>query len=151
MTTTFQQLVFDAAERARQVMIDDGVKCGSIDYSINRHGEASCYFKALSGRFRISDHHANEDFRSASEIQIYYESATPAYMIALSRELRRRDKIATWRSHILLSKRDRYEAPFIARFKAAKEHEKHTILCEAYPNLKFDVHERRAVLARWRS
>lgn len=143
-----QRLVHKTADEFRQAMIDIGVKCGPIDHSINRHGEASSYFRALRTTFRISDHDANEAFR-VNEVSILVRNATAAEARRIASEFRRRDKLNAVEQCRELKKRDAFEAPFKARFLAAKEHEQHGILCEAYPAAARDVHLRRAVRARW--
>ena len=69
--------IFIAADAFRQAWIDLGVTVGDIYRSTNRYGQKSAYFDVTGhGRFRVSDHSANEDFRSVRERTVHYTHAT---------------------------------------------------------------------------
>ena len=69
--------VFNAAATFRQAWTDLGCAVGEIDHSTNRYGEHSAYFDVAGhGKFRVSDHSVNQDFRSERERTIHFEHAT---------------------------------------------------------------------------
>ena len=69
--------VFNAAATFRQAWIDLGCGVGEIDHSTNRYGEHSAYFNVAGhGRFRVSDHSVNQDFRGERERTVHFEHAT---------------------------------------------------------------------------
>ncbi len=124
-----------AAAAFRAMILAEGEPCGDIAHSYNRHQEASSYFDALGGRIRVSDHHANRNFR-VNELHVFFEHATAEKAAALVAAYRSARQDAASASSAAAASQDAYEAPFIARFRAAgRDHEREAILREAYPGL----------------
>ena len=122
-----------AAEAFRAAIEAEGESCGEINHSINRHDEASSYFRAMGATIRVSDHDANAFFR-INEIQVFYTSATAKRARQLVAERRAAQAAADDKRAADIIARDAYEAPFIARFRAAdKDHIRQQIFLEAYP------------------
>ncbi|WP_146163420.1 hypothetical protein [Sphingomonas fennica] len=112
-----------------------------IAHSTNRDGGHSSYLtvSGLAKRLRISDHHSGwtdavDAFGSAADIIAAAEKAGQ-----IRRDEERADRAA-------LTERD---APFRARYFAAKDHERHAIVCEAYPAAVTNKTFRRDIIARW--
>lgn len=111
------------------MILAEGEPCGDIAHSYNRHQEASSYFDALGGRIRVSDHHANQNFR-VNEHHVFFEHATAEKAADLVAAYRSARRDAASASSAAAASQDAYEAPFIAR-----NHEREAILREAYPGL----------------
>ena len=126
-----------------------GVEVGDIQHSVNRHGQNSAYIATQNGQLRISDHDANMDFRpgqiaiydtSESGVQQFVERAQHAQAEGAARRASAAEIQAA------------HEEPFIQRFLAAPEHERHSIILEAYPELSGPhfKQKRQELLRRWR-
>lgn len=105
--------VHAAAERFRDRLKEAGLKPSPVQHSTNRHGEKSSYIEAGGIRWRVSDHEANANFRSANEITIHHESADGTDIKAIlaqaeegSRKFREKQEEAA-RARILVEERER--------------------------------------------
>lgn len=141
--------VFEAAKNFHKAWADMGKSVGEIDFSTNRFGQKSAYFDVAGhGRFRVSDHSCNTDFR-INERTVDVNSATKAEaeriatLDAVAAKAAKQDRAGK------LADRDAYEAPFKARFLSAKEHERAEIVIEAYKGTSHDKAARKEIAARW--
>ncbi|MGB3390803.1 MAG: hypothetical protein WBA88_22800 [Pseudaminobacter sp.] len=141
--------VFEAAANFRKVWINLGKAAGEISLSTNRFGQKSAYFDVAGhGRFRVSDHSCNADFR-INERTIDAARATKEEaenIIAIdAAAVIDADKVRAAQ----IAERDVYETPFKARFLAAKEHERTDIIIDAYKGTAHDKAARREIARRW--
>ena len=141
--------VFEAAKTFQQAFQTLGKAVSTIDFSTNRNGQFSAYFEVSGhGRIRVSDHLANQDFRIA-ERTVDFADATPAKAAEIIEGDMAYAKEQAAKRADAMARQDAYEAPFKARFLAARQHERTDIIIEAYPAMRHDKARRREVADRW--
>lgn len=141
--------IFESADRIAEVLKARGVTVHGVSKSTNRDGGYSAYIDCGSRRYRVSDHSCNTDFRAASEIEVP-PSADNAYFDRLDADIEAARAAAVEAKREADAKLAAFEAPFIARFKEAKDH-RIAIVTEAYPHSAHNKTWRREILARWRA
>lgn len=159
MPTKIDNHVHAAAVSFRAAFASLGARMGEeapgldIVHSVNRNGEASSYFRVEGRRIRVSDHDANGHFR-VNEVHVLAHHATVDRAASLLAEWRDLDDTARRQRDAEARSRDAYEAPFIARYRAAeRDHEREAIVRDAYPELfrpGVGKMQRAAVLYRFR-
>lgn len=141
--------IFQNADRIAALLMARGETVFGVSKSVNRFGGFSAYIDCGSIRYRVSDHACNTDFRvGESDIP---QNADAAYFDDAARLADEMRALAAEKKAKALAERDAFEAPFIARFKEAKEHEQFGIVVEAYPDTHYNKAARREILARFRA
>lgn len=110
----------------------DGYTHPDIEFSTNRNGDKSAYFRTVGGRVRVSDHGCNTDWRSdimvPRGVDAEWVNRLAAHWISQAEEIKAQKAAA-------LAAREAHEAPFKARFRSRihKDHEQAEIVKACYP------------------
>lgn len=148
------QTVIAAAEALHAALSHSDAEVGEISTSVGRVGTSCYFYLAYAGgqtRVRVSDHHANPDYR-VHETHIHFRAPAADAAATAENLLAAMTAAATSAARKLdaeNSARDAKEAPFKARWQAAAPHERGKIIIECYPAAADNKAMRREIAARW--
>jgi hypothetical protein len=148
METTMSEIEKNA-NRIADLLREMGKDVLSVSHSTNRFGEKSSYIDMGAFRFRISDHSCNENFRCA-EVNLSHE-ATLESLEKFYAQVAENDRRAKEEKIAEIAWRNEYEAPFKARYHAARIEEKRKIACECYKYMWSDDAAYRELKKRWKA